>query len=447
LGHDLSVVTPLYPRVRDDGHRLHLIFSDIPIGLLGGATFDAYMADDGRTWFVDFPKLFDRSGIYTDDPDEHLRFLFLTHAALELCRTRGWSPAIAHGNDWQSGFLPLYLRSIYGGEPGFAGTKTVFTIHNLGYQGIFGSGIVADLALGDQRYLLNQENLAEGRINFLEHGLMYADAIVTVSPTYAWEIQTPELGMGLDPILRRRAHDLVGILNGIDTSVWDPRSDPFVPVHYSQNELDLKAGNKAALLARGGLDSNQELMLAGVVSRLTGQKGIELMIRPLANRLAADQIRFTALGSGEARYEEAFSWLAATFPGRASYQNGYDEGLAHLIEAGADTFLMPSRYEPSGLNQMYSLAYGTPPVVRRTGGLADTVTHYDPETGEGTGYVFDHYTEDGLAWALDRALSVFPDRPSWRRLQHNGMSQDNSWERSAGEYDQVYRRLTGEGQR
>jgi starch synthase len=435
------VVTPLYTAVRA-AHPLHQVFDQVHIGSLG-VSFGASLADDGRTWFVDFPPYYERRSIYTSDPDEHRRFLLLTWAAFELCRRRGWAPAIAHANDWQTGLLPLFLRSAYGADPLFRSTRSVFTIHNLGYQGVFPASIVDDIGLGDQKYLLHQDHIRQGRINFLEHALMYAEAITTVSPTYAWEIQTPERGHGLDGLLRRRAHDVVGILNGIDTAVWDPRTDRHLAANYSEHTLDDKLLNKVALMERGGLDRRTDLLLVGMVSRLTGQKGIELMIRPLARLLEQDRIRFSALGSGEQKYEEALRWLEGSFPGRVFYREGYDEPLAHLIEAGADVFIMPSRYEPSGLNQMYSLAYGTPPVVRRTGGLADTVTHYDPATGEGTGFVFDHFTEDGLAWALDQALAVFPHRGAWRRLQQNAMAENNSWERRGGEYDELYRRLSG----
>lgn len=442
MGHDVTVVTPLYRMVRQGDHRLHPVYDHVGVRAMGGAGFDAYLAEDGRTWFVDFPPLYDRESIYTNDPDEHLRFLFLTHAALELCRRRAWSPAIAHGNDWQTGMLPLYLRSTYAGDHHFALTRTVFTIHNLGYQGVFGSAIISDLGLGGQEHLLHQDHLREGRINFMEHGLLYADAITTVSPTYAREIQTPEHGAGLDALLRSRSRDLSGILNGIDTNVWDPRIDRYLSAQYSEQTLDEKRHNKAALLRRGGLDDAAPRALLGMVSRLTAQKGIELMLRPLAKRLQAGRIAFVALGSGEKRLEDALGQLAAIFPDRAHYHRGYDEGLAHLIEGGSDAFLMPSRYEPSGLNQMYSLAYGTPPIVRRTGGLADTVSHYDQTTGQGTGFVFDHYTEDGLSWALDQALQVFPHREAWRRLQLNGMAEDNSWERRGAEYDEIYQRLS-----
>ncbi|HEY7565382.1 MAG TPA: glycogen synthase [Acidimicrobiia bacterium] len=442
MGHDVTVVTPLYRRVQSGGHQLHSIFQQIPVPVMGNATFDAFLAEDGRTWFVHYPPLYDRESIYTNDPDEHLRYLFLTHAALELCRRRAWAPAIAHGNDWQAGFLPLYLRTLYAGDFLFRATKTVFTIHNLGYQGTFGSGIVPDLHLGDLSYLLHQEHLAEGRVGFLEHGLLYAHAITTVSPTYAREIQTEEQGMGLDGLLRYRADDLSGILNGIDTAVWNPRTDRHLPAQYSERTLEDKMINKAALAERGGFNHRAEVPLVGLISRLTAQKGVEIALRPLARLLSQERISVIALGSGERHLEEALAQLVSFFPDRTYFHRGYSESLAHLIEGGADIFLMPSRYEPSGLNQMYSLAYGTPPVVRRTGGLADTVSHYDPATGQGNGFRFDHYSQAGVSWALDQALRVFGNPEEWRRLQLNGMAEDNSWERRGAEYDELYRRLS-----
>ncbi len=446
VGHELTVVSPLYSRVRDGAHRLHDVYPEVSLPAFGGVPVDAVLAEDGRNWFVDFPAYFAREGIYRNDGDEHRRFLLLTHAAVELCRRRGWAPDIVHVNDWHTGFMPLYLRSIYSTDPLFSRARSVFTIHNLGYQGVFGAQIADDLALGAGRYLLHQDHLRAGRVSFMEHALMYADAITTVSPTYAYEIQTPEHGFGLDPILRHRARDLFGVLNGIDTEVWNPSTDPHLRVHYSATDLAGKEANRAALLTRARIQPDQNVLTVGIVSRLTAQKGIEIALRPLARRLQSGQLQLVVLGSGESRYEEAFSWLASAFPGRAYFHNGYDEGLAHLIEAGADVFLMPSLYEPSGLNQMYSLAYGTPPIVRKTGGLADSVTHYDRTRGEGNGFVFEHYSEEGVDWALNQALSVFQDKAQWQLLQRNGMAEDNSWERRAVEYDRIYRQVRGEEQ-
>lgn len=429
-------VSPLYDSI--DPHRWGLTraYEQVKLGS-HQTSFDAWLAPDGRNWFIDLPRFYARGSIYTQDPDEHLRFIVLTLAALELAARRQWAPHIAHANDWHTGLLPLYLRSTHRHHPNFVDTKSVFTIHNLAYQGVFDAAISSDIGLGEESYLLHQDHLNQGYVNFMEHALIYADRITTVSPTYAEEIKTPEMGHGLDPILRRRSRHLRGILNGIDTSTWNPATDPFLPAHYSVVDLEGKRANRKALLAEAELDP-ADVPLAGVVTRLTPQKGIELMIRPLAWLLEADRIRFVGIGTGEARYRDALNWLSDRYPERARFAAVYDERLAHLIEAGADTFLMPSRFEPSGLNQMYSLAYGTPPIVRRTGGLADTVHHFSPATGAGNGFVFDHFSEEGLAWALEEALQLYPDRQSWARLQRNGMEEDNSWERRAGEYLNLY---------
>jgi starch synthase len=441
LGQDVMVVSPLYSSIDRQAHGLRREAAEIPFSWgTRPASFGALVAPDRRNWFVDLPHLYSRGSIYTADPDEHVRFLILTLAALELCRHRQWRPDIVHANDWHTAMAPLYLRSIYRADPVLGGARTVFTIHNLAYQGVFDAGLAGDIGLGDQQSLLHQEHLQDGFVNFMEHALLYSDSITTVSPTYAREIQTPEMGAGLDAILRRRASDLVGILNGIDTSVWNPATDQYLEANFSASDLEGKAKNKAALLDEAGIDRS-DLPLLGLVSRLTAQKGIELLVRPLMAMLEADQVRFVAVGTGEPRYQEALAWLAASHPGKARFAAVYDERLAHLIEAGADLFAMPSRYEPSGLNQMYSLAYGTAPVVRKTGGLADTVRQYRADTREGNGFVFEQFAEEALSSALGEALHLYRDRESWRRMQLNGMTEDNSWERRSAEYLDLYQTL------
>jgi starch synthase len=289
--------------------------------------------------------------------------------------------------------------------------------------------------------MLHQEDLAAGRVSFLRTGLIYADALSTVSRTYAREIQTPEHGFGLDGMLRARADHLVGIVNGVDYGEWDPATDPHLPHHYSAADLSGKAAMKRALLERVGLPAADDVPVVGIVSRLTAQKGFELLFDTLPEMLPARDLRLVALGSGEARYESFLAWLAAHHPGKVHYHRGYSEPLAHWIEAGADLFLMPSRYEPCGLNQMYSLRYGTPPVVRRTGGLADTVKPWNPAKREGTGFAFDHFTPEGLRWALDRALETRRDSAAWTLLQRNGMAQDFSWSKQVVPYERLYARL------
>jgi starch synthase len=385
--------------------------------------------------------LYDRPGIYTQDDDEHLRFLLLTRAAIESCQRTQWAPDIFHCHDWQTALAPLYLKTVYHLERVFERTRTVLTIHNLGYQGTFAAAALPDLGLGEGARLLHQEDLVSGKIGFLKTGLAYADALTTVSPTYAREIQTERLGMGLDGLLRQRAGNLVGILNGVDTTEWDPRTDRHLSARYSEKSLWRKEKNKASLLQSLGLEYTKGVPVVGIVSRLSAQKGIELLGPTLPDLLRERDVRFVALGSGEPRLEQLLQGIQARFPGRACFFRGFSEELAHRIEGAADIFLMPSLYEPCGLNQMYSMRYGTAPVVRATGGLADTVRQYDPATGEGTGFVFEHFTADGLRWALRRALQVYDVPKAWRRLQLNGMAADFSWGVRARQYEELYRTI------
>ena len=389
-------------------------------------------------YFVHCPALYHHEGVYSGDWDEYLRYALLSRAALECCQRMGWSPEIVHVHDWHSALVPLYLRTLYAWDRLFAGTRTVLTIHNLGYQGVFGSQTLGELGLAPHSHLLYQEDLAAGRVSFLKTGLLYADLLTTVSRTYAREIQTPEHGFGLDPLLRARADRLAGIVNGVDYGEWDPAGDPYLPHKYSAKNLAGKARMKRALLEKIGLPYRKETPVVGIVSRLTAQKGLDLLFDTLPEFLYHRDVRFVALGSGEERYESFLSWLQVSFPGKAWYYRGYNEELAHWIEAGSDIYVMPSRYEPCGLNQMYSLRYGTPPVVRRTGGLADTVELWNPVARQGTGFPFDHFTPEGLRWALDTAFRVFEDPAAWKQLMLNGMAQDYSWERQVVPYEELF---------
>ncbi|MGH8169454.1 MAG: glycogen synthase, partial [Steroidobacteraceae bacterium] len=354
-----------------------------------------------------------------------------------------WSPQILHYNDWHTAFGPLFVKTLHEGEPLFARTRSVLTIHNIGYQGTFSSAAMADLQLGPKSYLLHQDDLRAGKINPLRHGILYADAITTVSPTHAREICTDQYGMGLQDSLRARGDALTGILNGVDYETWDPRNDRYLPAHYDADSLSIKAGLKSALIERLGLSVPVTTPLAGMVSRLAAQKGIELMFEPLPQVLQRRELGLVALGSGEPQYERFLAELERRFPGRVAFRQGYDDELSHWIEAGCDMFLMPSRYEPCGLNQMYSLRYGTVPVVRRTGGLADSVEQYDPASREGTGVVFDDFNSEALESALNTALDLHAQPEHWRRMVRNGMAKDFSWERQGGKYVEIYRRLAG----
>jgi starch synthase len=449
-GHDVRVFLPFYARVAKLDFPFVAVdyLRDVEIRL--GARELRYSVlttklpqSEVDVYFVHCPALYHHDSIYSGDWDEYLRYALLTRAALECCQRMGWAPDVVHVHDWHTALAPVYLRTLYSWDRLFARTKTVLTLHNLAYQGVFSSQTLDELGLAPFSAMLYNEDLAAGRVSFLKTGLLYADVLTTVSRTYAREIQTPEFGFGLDPLLRARADHLVGIVNGVDYGEWNPASDPHLPHHYTRDDLSGKEAMKKALLEKVGLPFRQSAATIGLVSRLTAQKGLDLLFDTLPEFLYHRDIRFVAVGTGEERYESFLAWLQVTFPGKVWYFRGYSEELAHWIEAGSDLFLMPSRYEPCGLNQMYSLRYGTPPIVRRTGGLADTVEPWNPVAKRGTGFLFDHFTPEGMRWALDTALAAFQDRDAWTVLQKNGMAKDFSWERQVALYEELYRRLLG----
>jgi len=377
---EVAVVIPRY-RVAEIPHSDRIWFS-MPLAV-GPHQFnvavDQVIRDGVRYLFVDCPALYDRGGIYSeggsDYADNHIRFGLLNQAALGIARNI-FRPDVFHAHDWPAGLLPCYLRTGFAGDPTFFGAKCVLTIHNLGYQGNFPSWTLRDLGLDPALY--HPEGLEfYGRLSFLKAGIVWADAVTTVSSTYAREIQTPEFGFGFDGLLRSRAYKLSGILNGVDYSEWDPANDPFLPAHYSSADLSGKRACKLALLDALGLPRNPERQLIGVVSRFVHQKGFDLFCE-IAAQVADEDVAMAVIGSGDAAIEDIFRYFAYARPDKFGVRIGYDNALAHLIEAGSDMFLMPSRYEPSGLSQMYSLRYGTPPIVRATGGLEDSV---DDETG------------------------------------------------------------------
>jgi starch synthase len=394
-------------------------------------------------YLIDCPELYHRGGLYTSDGDEHVRFAFLARAALASCQHMGWGPDIVHAHDWHAALAPLYLKTLYAWDGLFAQTRSVLTIHNLGYQGVFGRHVVGELGLADHASHLHNEDLDHGVVNFLKNGLIYADVLTTVSRTYAGEIQGEELGFGLHELLRSRADHLVGIVNGADYGEWNPETDARLPHHYSVHDLGGKRANTSALLSAMGLPPRNAAPVFGIVSRLTGTKGFEIVGEPLAGMMRHHDARLVVLGSGEPRFEDLFQWLQHTFPRQVCYYRGYHEDLAHLIQAGSDAFLMPSRTEPCGLTQLYSMKYGTVPIVHRTGGLADTVEPFDPVTGQGTGIVFEDFDENAVRWALDRALQLFADPPQWHRMMRNGMDRDFSWDRQGRLYLELYDRLHG----
>jgi len=440
---------PLYRAVNSRIARGDLQVSAIPAVRhlpinLGGLEFRFSLLEarlpgsDLPLYLIDCPAVYDRPSLYTNDDDEHLRFLVLQRATLDSCQHLKFAPQILHCNDWHAALLPLLIKTTYAWDKLFAQTRTLLSIHNIGYQGQFSSTTLAQSGLAEHAIQLDANDLAHGHVNWLREGIRHADRVATVSPTYAQEICAPIGGHGLDSALRARADRIAGILNGVDYDEWNPATDTLLPAHYSASDLSGKAQIKEALLARMELHVSGNTPLIGIVSRLTPQKGFDLLFDTLPEILQQRELGLAILGSGEPRYEEFFFGLAKRFPERVAFQQGYNEQLAHWIEAGSDLFLMPSMYEPCGLNQMYSLKYGTVPIVRRTGGLADSVQMWDGAAnkglGQGTGIVFNEFDAPAIRWALHTALDLFKDRDAWSRLVQNGMAKDFSWERQAREY-------------
>ncbi len=448
-GHEVLVIAPLYRRSRQGGfafepvaglERIPLNFG--PYRAHFGLATAVLPQSDLKVYFVDNPALYDREGIYTEDADEHLRYIALCYAALAVCQHMGFSPDIVHANDWQTALLPLILKArVAWDRQRFEKTKSVLTIHNLAHQGVFGAQVLPDTGLADSAHLFHQDQLNEGIINLMLTGILYATAVTTVSPTYSREIQRDDTGGMLASFLRARSSTVVGILNGIGADEWNPETDAEIDQNYSIDTLDRKEANKRDLLRQVKLPYVPNLPVAGMVSRLTYQKGLELVFGALPPLLKDGRLQLVVLGSGASSYERHFQALQHQFPKQVCFYRGFSNRLAHLIEAGADMFLMPSRFEPCGLNQLYSLRYGTVPVVRRTGGLADTVIPFNPTTGQGTGFVFEQLSSTSLYGAIRQALAVWPNRPAWRQLQINGMRQDYTWARQVVAYEELYRRV------
>ena len=436
LGEEVAVVMPRYGSVPLHGSTR---ISDAMRLSVGPTAFtvaiDQVEREGVRYLFVDCLPLYARAGVYSEDGvayvDNHIRFALLNQAALEIGRSI-FRPNIFHAHDWPGGLLAPYLRENFGSDPDFAGAKSIITIHNLGYQGNFPAATISDLGLSPALFHPNGLEFW-GELSFLKAGIVWSDAITTVSPTYAREIQTPEYGAGLDGVLRDRAAKISGILNGVDYAEWSPDIDPYLNVPYSAQDLSGKRLAKRALLKEIGLPLNEARPLIGIVSRFAGQKGFDLL-EEIVPDLAGMDLAMAVLGSGEAPIEEMFRTMAKAHPEKFAAQVGYDEGLAHRIEAGSDMFLMPSRYEPCGLSQLYSLRYGTVPIVRATGGLEDTVDEH-------TGFKFTEYTPEALLEAIRQALEAWSDRPGWLERMRRGMAKDFSWDAAAVQYRRLYRSL------
>ena len=443
-GHQISVAVPRYRQTPPApvlerrvevrlGPRSHVAAIQQPPDL-----------DGVRYFLVDYPPFFDRDGIYTTEgrgyPDNAERFALFCHAVLELLK-RTQAPDLIHCHDWQTSLIPVLLKSVHAADPVLGSLPTILTVHNLGYQGAFPPDTLDRIGL--PRELLTPERLeAAGKLNYLKGGLLYADFVTTVSKKYAQEIQTAEYGHKLDHVVRRRAATVAGILNGADYSEWNPQTDPHLAAPYSAANLEGKSLCKKDLLEQFGLPGGaREEPLVGIVSRFAAQKGFDL-IAEVADALMQNDLQLVALGTGEPRYEELFRRLAQRFPAKVGVRVAYDNALAHKIEGGSDMFLMPSRYEPCGLNQIYSMKYGTVPVARATGGLDDTIQPFDPHAGTGTGFKFAPYSGQAMLDCLTGALRLYAGNPpAWRTLMLNGMQQDFSWDASAAAYERLYQQV------
>ena len=443
-GHEVSVFLPRYRTTPAGPVIIPSLTIPFHYRLAFPSIQDGRSLEGVRYFFVDYPAYFDRAGLYqeagADFPDNAERFALFSKAALEFVKRVG-VPDLIHCHDWQAGLVPVLLKSLYRDDPVLARVPVLFTVHNLGYQGLFPPETLERLGL--PRSLFTIEGVEfYGQMSFLKGALVFSDFVSTVSRKYAEEIQTEEYGHGLDGVIRQRAATVTGIVNGVDYSEWNPETDKFLAAHYSLQNLEGKQACKKDLLEQFQLPSaDLKKPVLGIVSRFATQKGFDL-IAEVADRLMKNELRIVALGTGEPQFEELFRQLAKRFPQKFAVRVAYDNALAHKIEGGSDMFLMPSRYEPCGLNQIYSLKYGTVPVVRATGGLDDTIEPFDARTGRGTGFKFTPYSGAALLACLHQALQVFAKNPqAWRQLMANGMQKDYSWKTSAGEYERLYERV------
>jgi len=448
LGHQVTVYLPYYRQVREHApdRKTAIRSLTIPFQYYNrfAAILDGGVHDGVQFYFVDCPELFDREALYGTAAGDYLdnweRFGLFSRAVLEATKQLG-VPEIFHVHDWQAAMISVYLRTVYYFDPALRNAGTVLTIHNAGYQGWFPPQTTERLLLPWDIFTMDRLEYFD-TFDFLKGGIVYSDAITAVSPTYAKEIQTPEYGHGLDSVLRKRAADLHGILNGVDYKEWNPATDRNIAAHYTPEHLEGKRDCRHDLLhAFGAAQVKDETPVLGIVSRFATQKGFDL-IAGIAPKLLTEDVFLIALGTGEPYYEGLFRTIQDQYPDKTAIKIAYDNTLAHKIEAGADIFLMPSHYEPCGLNQFYSMKYGTVPVVRATGGLEDTVQEWDPAAGTGTGFKFAGQTPEDLHAALERALDVFRnDKPSWTKIMQNGMAKNYSWEEPSAEYVGVYKEV------
>ncbi len=436
VGVDAFLITPSYLQTKYE-YLWRVVIDDLWVDWRG-AQFRAKVfyseANGSPTFLIDAPEYFHRDSIYGYSED-HERFAFFNHAALLLMKRFGQAPDIVHLNDWHCGFAAVEIAASRKWDAYWRNTKTVFSIHNMAYQGVFGT---EDLwKFGFNSDFARNAFMSNGAASAMKAGLEVSDTLSTVSRRYSHEIQMPENGYGLDWLVRQRADRLVGITNGVDYDVWDPLSDPEINAHFSFDGLDGKIECKRSLLDQFSLPVDLERPIFASITRLTAQKGIELIMQA-AGEILETGAYIISLGSGESSYEGFWQRLRDHAPQQVGIFRGYNENLAHKIEAGADMFLMPSKFEPCGLNQMYSLRYGTVPIVRAVGGLDDTVHNFDAVNGTGNGFKFEEYSSDKFLESIYEALFAYADKDTWRRIQRNGMAEDNSWENAARKYVQLY---------
>jgi len=449
-GHEVKVIIPRYGSIDGHRYRFHPVLD--PFAVVNGTRSNTCALEKAELshaaaeyYFVVSREYFDRPDLYIDPGtgkdfvDNHLRFSFFSRAVLESVRRLNWRPDLVHVHDWQAALIPLLLQTTVPGDRFFESTASVMTIHNLGYQGLFEGKYFAELGLSKELFYAATGPLEFfGRVNFLKAGIVAANKVTTVSHRYATEIRTSEeLGCGLMGVLAHRSADLVGILNGVDYSIWSPSRDKLIPFRYGLANLSGKRMSRVELLREAGLPIRERAPVIGFVGRLTEQKGIDLIVEG-ADRLMAMDLQLILLGAGEETHRRRLEALEGKYPDKVKLYYGFDDALAHRIQSGADMLLMPSRYEPCGLNQMYALRYGTVPIVREVGGLADTVTDYNVRTGGGTGFVFSEYKSEALVAAVERAVELFGRRQKWTKLMKAGMREDFSWHRSAAQYAGVY---------
>lgn len=454
LGHDVRVIMPKYGPISERKYVLREVIRLKKIPVTMGNTEhvtcakSAFIPDSKvQVYFLDYKPYFGRSELYldpktgTDYPDNAERFMLFSRAVLETIKLLHWQPQIIHCNDWQTAMIPWLLQHDYADDPFFKDITTLLSVHNFAYQGSFDKSILRNIGIDDAHPDLVEQVEIYDRVNFLKTGLLTADAISTVSPTYAKEVQTDaDRAAGLQDVLEARKKDIYGILNGVDYSIWNPEADSLIPEHYSATDLEKKVEDKKALLEKAKLPFDETLPVIGIVSRLVDQKGFDL-ISDVLDKIVSLQCQLVVLGTGEKKYQTFFKEAMKTYPKNVAAFFTFDEEMAHLIEAGSDIFLMPSLYEPCGLNQMYSLRYGTVPVVRNTGGLADTIIDFVREPEKGNGFVFDAYESNAMLNAIENAIKTFKDEKTWRKIQKRGMKADFSWGLAAENYVKLYQKL------